>query len=61
MPAYYYGSPKASNSYDNALSILAAHDSVNSVRTSSLPLAQFWSPRDLDKRLTNVDFCKMLG
>lgn len=61
MPAYYYGSPKTSNSYDNALSILAAHDSVNSVRTSSLPLAQFWSPRDLEKRLSNVVFLQNAG
>lgn len=42
--SFYYGNPKDTGSWDQAASIFAAHDSVNSARTSSLPLVQFWKP-----------------
>lgn len=42
MSSYYYGNPDKSNSWECAASIFAAHESVNSEKTSSLPLVQFW-------------------
>ena len=42
---FHYGNPKDTGSWDLAASIFAAHDSINSERTSSLPLVQFWKPR----------------
>ena len=44
MSSYYYGNPDKSNSWECAASIFAAHESVNSEKTSSLPLVQFWKP-----------------
>lgn len=44
MSSYYYGNPEKSNSWEYAASIFAAHESVNSKKTSSLPLVQFWKP-----------------
>ena len=44
MSSYHYGDPDNSNSWEYAASIFAAHESVNSKKTSSLPLVQFWKP-----------------
>ena len=44
MSSYHYGNPDNSNSWEYAASIFAAHESVASKRTSSLPLVQFWKP-----------------
>ncbi len=44
MNSYHYGNPDNSASWEYAASIFAAHESVNSKKTSSLPLVQFWKP-----------------
>ena len=44
MAEYIYGHPNKVNSWENVASIFAAHDSLNSAQTSSLPLVQFWKP-----------------
>ncbi len=44
MNSYYYGDPDKADSWEYAASIFAAHESVNSKKTSSLPLVQFWKP-----------------
>ncbi len=46
---FYYGNPNNSGSWEQAASIFAAHNSVNSERTSSLPLVQYWKPRENGK------------
>ena len=46
---FYYGNPNNSGSWEQAASIFAAHESVNSERTSSLPLVQYWKPRENGK------------
>ena len=45
MNSYHYGNPNNSNSWEYAASIFAAHESVNSAKTSSLPLVQFWKSK----------------
>lgn len=42
MGSYYYGNPDNSGTWEQAASIFAGHDSVNSEMTSSLALVQFW-------------------
>lgn len=42
MSSYHYGNPEKANTWEYAASIFAAHESVNSAKTSSLPLVQFW-------------------
>lgn len=44
MRSYHYGNPEKANTWEYAASIFAAHESVNSEKTSSLPLVQFWKP-----------------
>ena len=44
MSSYHYGNPNKSNSWEYVVSIFAAHESVKSEKTSSLPLVQFWKP-----------------
>ena len=61
MSGYHYGRPEMANSYSNVLSILSAHDSLHSVRTSSLPLTQFWGPTGLAARLAKIPFLKSAG
>lgn len=61
MCVYHYGSPKSENSYRNAMSILSAHGSLHSIKTSSLPLAQFWGPKGLATRLARIKFLKIAG
>jgi hypothetical protein len=39
---YFYGKP--SGAWEHVADIFAAHDSVHSEKTSSLPLVQFWKP-----------------
>lgn len=46
MSSYHYGNPDKSDSWEYAASIFAAHESVNSEKTSSLPLVQFWKNKD---------------
>ena len=41
---YIYGNPDKAHSWKDVASIFAAHDSLNSAQTSSLPLVQFWEP-----------------
>ena len=63
MAEYIYGHPNKVNSWENVASIFAAHDSLNSAQTSSLPLVQFWCPSGVDftgKRL-NDDARKLLN
>lgn len=38
---YYYGKPEAGQ-FDHVIDAFVAHESVHSVKTSSLPLVQFW-------------------
>ena len=61
MSGYHYGRPEMANSYSNVLSVLSAHDSLHSVRTSSLPLTQFWGPIGLTARLAKIPFLKSAG
>ena len=42
MSSYHYGNPEKADSWEYAASIFATHESVNSAKTSSLPLVQFW-------------------
>ncbi len=51
MSGYFYGAKEKFDSYENVLRIMATHESINSVRTSSLPLAQFWGVAGLADRL----------
>ena len=44
MGTYIYGAPEHLGSWNHVASIFAAHDSVHSEETSSLPLVQFWQP-----------------
>ena len=44
MSLYYYGKPENDGTWEAVANIFADHDSVNSERTSSLPLVQFWQP-----------------
>ena len=46
MSSYHYGKPENADSWEYAASIFAAHESVNSEKTSSLPLVQFWKPNE---------------
>ena len=50
---FYYGNPEDTGSWEQAASVFAAHDSVNSERTSSLPLVQFWKPQGKEKKLNS--------
>lgn len=54
---YFYGRPDSQGSCEQVLSIFAAHESLNSERTSSLPLAQFWNDTrrsDFRRRLKTI-------
>ena len=44
MGKYYYGNPENSGAWEQTASVFAGHDSVNSEKTSSLALVQFWKP-----------------
>ncbi len=54
---YIYGNPDTTHSWKNVASIFAAHDSLNSVQTSSLPLVQFWraSGKNFEGKQLNQD------
>lgn len=41
---YIYGNPDKTQLWEDVASIFAAHDSLKSLQTSSLPLVQFWKP-----------------
>lgn len=51
---FHYGNPEDTGSWDQAASVFAAHDSVNSERTSSLPLVQFWKPKGKARKLNSL-------
>ena len=50
---FHYGNPEDTGSWEQAASVFAAHDSVKSERTSSLPLVQFWKPQGKGKKLNS--------
>ncbi len=50
MGKYYYGNPDNSGAWEQTASVFAGHDSVNSEKTSSLALVQFWKPRNWKPR-----------
>lgn len=50
MGSYIYGAPEKLGSWNHVASIFAAHDSVHSEKTSSLPLVQFWQPEGKSKK-----------
>jgi len=58
---YIYGNPNA-HPWKNVASIFAAHDSLNSAQTSSLPLVQFWraSGKNFEGKQLNSDAQKLL-
>lgn len=58
MAEYIYGNPNKTHSWENVASIFAAHDSLHSAQTSSLPLVQFWKPSG---KLLNNKALKLLG
>jgi len=57
MSLYHYGNPEKANTWEYAASIFAAHESVNSEKTSSLPLVQFWKPNVRFSIPENGDRC----
>ena len=57
MSSYNYGNPEKANTWEYAASIFAAHESVNSEKTSSLPLVQFWKPNVRFSIPENGDRC----
>ena len=54
MGSYYYGNPEKAGSWEYAASIFAAHESVKSKKTSSLPLVQFWKPNPSNGGLSEL-------
>jgi len=55
MDNYLYGRPENIRSYDDLMAVLAAHESLKSYQTSTLPLAQFWYPdNNLEKRVSQL-------
>lgn len=52
MGSYIYGAPENLGSWNHVASIFAAHDSVFSDETSSLPLVKFWQPKEDGEKLT---------
>ena len=52
---YYYGWPKSGSNWSSIADIFAAHESVNSAKTSSIPLFSFWRPSGLSERIRNVN------
>lgn len=58
---YIYGNPNA-HPWKNVASIFAAHDSLNSAQTSSLPLVQFWraSGKKYEGKQLNKDAQELL-
>ena len=52
---YFYGNPNFdSDGYMQAMQTFSFHESLNSAKTSSLPLAQFWRPHDLEERINHI-------
>ena len=47
---YFYGkqADNSDESYKRTMRAFAAHESLHSIHTSSLPLAQFWFPKNID-------------
>lgn len=63
MAEYIYGNQNKTHSWENVASIFAAHDSLHSAQTSSLPLVQFWNPQSTDGELSEraKDYLRILG
>lgn len=52
---YFYGNPNNDgDGYMQVMQTFSFHESLNSARTSSLPLAQFWRPNDLGERINQI-------
>ena len=54
MNSYYYGNPEKQE-WSHVTDVFAAHESLNSERTSSLPLVQFWKDDKLNKRVSSLE------
>lgn len=58
---YFYGDPDKQGTPEQAIGIFAAHESLHSERTSSLPLVQFWctkkNAKELRSRLASFNEC----
>lgn len=54
MNSYHYGNPEKQD-WSHVADVFAAHESLNSERTSSLPLAQFWKEENLKDRVKNLE------
>ena len=54
MNSYYYGNPEKQD-WAHVADVFAAHESLNSERTSSLPLVQFWKDNKLNKRVSSLE------
>ena len=52
---YFYGNPNNDfDDYQQAMQTFSLHESLNSAKTSSLPLAQFWRPNGLEDRINHI-------
>lgn len=52
---YFYGRSDREGTYESLLTVFSAHESLNSKKTSSLPLVQFWrDDENLDQRLRGI-------
>lgn len=50
---YYYGKPEAGQ-FDHVIDAFVAHESVHSVKTSSLPLVQFWHDKFVKRNIDQI-------
>lgn len=54
MNSYYYGNPNKQD-WSHVADVFAAHESLNSERTSSLPFVQFWKDDKLNERVSSLE------
>ena len=50
---YYYGKPEV-RQFDHVIDAFVAHESVHSVKTSSLPLIQFWHDKFVKRNVEQI-------
>lgn len=50
---YYYGKPQVGQ-FDHVIDAFVAHESVHSVKTSSLPLVQFWHDKSVMRNVEQI-------
>lgn len=50
---YYYGKPEVGQ-FDHVIDAFVAHESVHSVKTSSLPLVQFWHDKFVKRNVEQI-------